>query len=35
MSPIHLAAMEGHGECVRSLLAHGAYINFVDFSEER
>jgi hypothetical protein len=32
---VHLAAMEGHSECLQTLVTHGAYVNFVDFSEER
>ncbi len=35
VSPVHLAAMEGHVECIETLIAHSAYLNFVDFSEER
>ena len=35
VSAVHLAAMEGHVECLEILIAHSAYLNFVDFSEER
>ena len=35
MSPLHLAAMEGYVDCVETLLSHKAYVNFIDFSEER
>ena len=35
MSPVHLAAMEGHTNCLTVLLGFHAHINFMDFSEER
>lgn len=35
MSPVHLAAMEGHTNCLTILLHFNAYANYMDFSEER
>ena len=35
VSAVHLAAMEGHAETLSILIVHRAYVNFVDFSEER
>ena len=35
MSPVHLAAMEGHTNCLTVLLRFHAYANYMDFSEER
>ena len=35
LSAAHMAALEGHTNCVTVLVSHRAYLNFTDYSNDR
>ena len=35
LSAAHMAALEGHTNCVTVLASHRAYLNFTDYSNDR